>query len=114
MPRSDAAYLLDMLVAARDARKFATGLTFAEFKQSRLHQNAILKSIEIIGEGCSEISEETKLAYPDIEWKEIAAMRNVVAHKYFEVDLKIIWNVVQNDILYLINHLEFIVPAEDT
>lgn len=114
MPRSDAAYLLDMLVAARDARKFATGLTFAEFKQSRLHQNAILKSIEIIGEGCSKISEETKLAYPDIEWKKIAAIRNVVAHKYFEVDLKIIWNVVQNDILYLINHLEFIVPAEDT
>lgn len=114
MPRSDAAYLLDMLVAARDARKFATGLTFAEFKQSRLHQNAILKSIEIIGEGCSKISEETKLAYPDIEWKKITAIRNVVAHKYFEVDLKIIWNVVQNDILYLINHLEFIVPAEDT
>ena len=114
MPRSDAAYLLDMLVAARDARKFATGLTFAEFKQSRLHQNAILKSIEIIGEGCSKISEETKLAYPDIEWKKIAAIRNVVAHKYFEVDLKIIWNVVQNDILYLINHLELIVPAEDT
>lgn len=114
MPRSDAAYLLDMLVAARDVRKFATGLTFAEFKQSRLHQNAILKSIEIIGEGCSKISEETKLAYPDIEWKKIAAIRNVVAHKYFEVDLKIIWNVVQNDILYLINHLEFIVPAEDT
>ena len=114
MPRSDAAYLLDMLVAARDARKFATGLTFAEFKQSRLHQNAILKSIEIIGEGCSKISEETKRAYPDIEWKKIAAIRNIVAHKYFEVDLKIIWNVVQNDILYLINHLEFIVPAEDT
>lgn len=114
MPRSDAAYLLDMLVAARDARKFATGLTFAEFKQSRLHQNAILKSIEIIGEGCSKISEETKQAYPDIKWKKIAAIRNVVAHKYFEVDLKIIWNVVQNDILYLINHLEFIVPAEDT
>ena len=90
MPRSDAAYLLDMLVAARDARKFATGLTFAEFKQSRLHQNAILKSIEIIGEGCSKISEETKLAYPDIEWKKITAIRNVVAHKYFEVDLKII------------------------
>lgn len=50
MPRSDAAYLLDMLVAARDVRKFATGL---KFKQSRLPQNAILKSIEIIGEGCS-------------------------------------------------------------
>ena len=84
------------------------------FKQSRLHQNAILKSIEIIGEGVLKFGEETKQAYPDIEWKKIAAIRNVVAHKYFEVDLKIVWNVVQNDILYLINHLEFIVPAEDT
>lgn len=66
------------------------------------------------GKDVLKFGEETKLAYPDIEWKKIAAIRNVVAHKYFEVDLKIIWNVVQNDILYLINHLEFIVPAEDT
>ena len=114
MPRSDSAYLLDMLVAARDAKEFATGLTFAEFKRSKLHQNAILKSIEIIGEGCSKISEETKLAYPDIEWKKTAGMRNRIAHRYFEVDLKIVWDAVQNDILYLINHLELIVPAEDT
>ena len=114
MPRSDASYLLDMLVAARDARKFATGLTFEGFEKSKLHQNAILRSIEIIGEGCSNISEETKLAYPDIKWQETAGMRNIVAHKYFEVDLKIVWNVVQNDILYLIHHLELIVPAEDT
>ncbi len=114
MPRSDATYLLDMLVAARDARKFATGLTFEELKKSKLHQNAILRSIEIIGEGCSKISEETKQAYPDIEWQKTADMRNLIAHRYFEVDLKIVWNAVQNDILYLIHHLELIVPAEDT
>ena len=42
MPRDDASYLLDMLLAARDAVHFATGLTYTQFEQSRLHQNAIL------------------------------------------------------------------------
>jgi len=42
MPRDDASYLLDMLLAVRDAVHFATGLTYTQFEQSRLHQNAIL------------------------------------------------------------------------
>ena len=45
MPRDDAAYLLDMLLAAQDATRFATGLTFSQFEKSRLHQYAILKAI---------------------------------------------------------------------
>ena len=45
MPRNDAAYLLEMLLAAQDAARFATGLTFSQFEKSRLHQYAILKAI---------------------------------------------------------------------
>ena len=63
MRRDDAAYLLDMLLSARDAAEFAAGLTFAQFERSRLHQNAILKAIEIIGEAATRISEETRQAH---------------------------------------------------
>lgn len=48
MPRDEVAYLLDILHAAQDVEEFASGLTFDQFEKSRLHQNAILKSIEII------------------------------------------------------------------
>ena len=56
MQREEAAYLLDMLVAAREAVAFADGLSFAEFAQDRRSQLAILKSVEIVGEAASRVS----------------------------------------------------------
>ena len=60
--RRDPSYLLDMLHAAHDAVELATGLAYKEFEQSLLHRNAILKSVETIGEAASRLSNETKNA----------------------------------------------------
>ena len=65
MPRDEAAYLLDILHTAQDVEEFASGLTFHQFERSRLHRNAILKSIEVIGEATTRITEESRLAHPD-------------------------------------------------
>ena len=112
MRRDDTAYLLDMLLSARDAAEFAAGLTFPQFEQSQLHQNAILKAIEIIGEAAARISEETKQAHPGIPWPEIIGMRNRLVHAYFEVDLKRVWKTAQQDIPRLIDLIEPLVPPE--
>ena len=80
MRRDDAAYLLDMLLSARDAAEFAAGLTFPQFERSRLHQNATLKAIEVIGEAAARISEKTRQAHPGIPWPEIIGMRNRLVH----------------------------------
>lgn len=113
MPRDDASYLLDMLLAARDAVHFATGLTYGQFEQSRLHQNAILKAIEIIGEAASRISSATKHAHTDIPWPEIIGIRNRLVHAYFEVNLKRVWDTVQHDLPRLITLIEPLVPPEE-
>jgi uncharacterized protein with HEPN domain len=113
MPRDDAAYLLDMLLAARDAIDFASGLTFEQFEQSRLHQNAILKSIEIIGEAAARITVEAKEAHPDILWSEIVGMRNRLVHAYFDVNLTRVWDTVQQDLPRLITSIEPLVPPEE-
>ena len=112
MRRDDTAYLLDMLLSARDAGEFAAGLTFLQFEQSQLHQNAILKAIEIIGEAAARISEETKQAHPGIPWPEIIGMRNRLVHAYFEVDLKRVWKTAQQDVPRLIDLIEPLVPPE--
>ncbi len=113
MPRDDDAYLLDMLLAARDAVNFATGLTYAQFEQSRLHQNAILKVIEIIGEAAARISTETKLVYLDIPWPVIIGMRNRLVHAYFELNLQRVWDTVQYDLPDLIELIEPLIPREE-
>ena len=110
--RRDDAWLLDMLLAAREAMEFASPLTFSEFEDDRLHQLAILKAVEIIGEAASRISEETKAKQPGIPWSEIIGMRNRLVHGYFAVRLDRVWQTVQDDLPPLIAQLEPLVPPE--
>ena len=110
--RRDDAYLLDMLLAARDAVEFARGLTYAKFECSRLHQNAIVKSVEVIGEAVSRLSLEIKDAHSEIAWREIVGMRNRLVHVYFDIDVGLVWDTVQNDLPVLIAQIEPLVPEE--
>lgn len=113
MRRDDAAYLLDMLSAARDAVAFSDGLSYAEFTRDRRHQLAILKSVEIVGEAASRLSAETTKSHPDIPWREIVGMRNRLIHAYFDIDLRLVWDTVHIDLPVLIAQLEPLAPPED-
>lgn len=112
MRRDDASYLLDMLVAARDAVVFADGLSFSEFARDQRTQLAILKCVEIVGEAASRVGAETREAHPSFPWREIVGMRNRLAHAYFEIDLRLVWDTVRNDLPPLIVQLEPLVPPE--
>ena len=112
MRHDDDAYLLDILLSARDVLDFAAGLIFTQFEESRLHQNASLKSIEIIGEAAARISPKTRHSHPDIPWAEIIGMGNRLVHAYFEVNLERVWYTVQQDLPRLINLIEPLVPPE--
>lgn len=109
----DQALLLDMLIAAEDAISFIAGLDKAGFFASRLHQNAVIRSLEIIGEAANKVSNETKGANPLIPWGEMAGMRNRLIHAYNEVNLEIVWQVVQYRLPDLTTYLKPLLPAED-
>lgn len=111
--RRDEAYLLDMLIAARDAASFVHGMAPERFRGSRLHQQAITKALETIGEAAARVSEPTRVTHPEIPWREIIGMRHHLVHGYFEVDLDKMWDTVQNDLPTLIAKLEPLVPPEE-
>ncbi|OGV00384.1 MAG: hypothetical protein A3J84_00990 [Ignavibacteria bacterium RIFOXYA2_FULL_37_17] len=67
---------------------------------------SVIKDIEIIGEAASRISEETKLKYSDIPWKDIVGMRNRLIHSYFDVDIKLVWNTTRNNLPLLLKSLK--------
>ena len=112
--RRDDAWLLDMLLAARDAVDFARGRTRDNLNSDRQLVLSLVKSIEIIGEAAARISQETRENHPDIPWPKIIAMRNHLVHAYFEINLNRVWEVVQNDIPDLISLIEPLVPPEAT
>ena len=111
--RHDDAYLLDMLLAAREARTFTADLTFTEFTRNRMVQLATLKAVEVVGEAASQVSPEGKKAHSEIPWARIIGMRNRLVHGYCNVNLKRVWETVQQDIPHLIALLEPLVPPEE-
>ncbi len=111
MQRDDA-FLLDILNAAKTARKFGANLTKKEFLQNSLVQSGILHQIIIIGEAVKRLSIEFRQNHPKIPWKFIAGMRDRVTHGYFDVDLDEVWNTVEKDLPELIKYLTPLVSNE--
>ncbi len=109
----DDAYLLDMLIAAREAREFSKTISWADFQSSSLHQHAIAKALENAGEAARKISDEMKAAHPEIPWNRIIALRHRIAHDYFHLDPVRIWQIVQEDIPALIEMIEPLTPPEE-
>lgn len=60
--------------------------------------NAVVRSLEIIGEATGKIPEDVRERYPDVPWEEIIGMRNRLIHEYFGVDLAILWQTIQDDL----------------
>ncbi|MCY4324403.1 MAG: DUF86 domain-containing protein [Betaproteobacteria bacterium] len=107
--RESNAYLLDMLDAARRAALFTHDLTYGQFVKSELHQNALCKVLEIIGEAAANIEKKIWQEYPEIPWRKLVGIRNRIVHAYFSIKLDIIWEIANKEIPALIFQLENIV-----
>lgn len=112
--RADGILLLDMLLAAREAVDFVHDCTREEFESDRMRQLALIKSIEIIGEAASRISEPFREAHPELAWREIVGMRHRMVHGYFEIDLDRVWKTAQESLPTLIAAVEKLVPLEES
>lgn len=110
----DPAYLLDMLISARDARRFIDDLSIQRFQESDLHQHAVAKAVELVGEAAARVSAETRAQHPEIPWHQIVGMRNRLVHDYVSLDLTVLWDVVHDHLPPLIAYLESVVPSDDS
>jgi uncharacterized protein with HEPN domain len=81
--------------------KFIEGMTFENFEQDNKTVYAVIRAIEVIGEAVKNIPDEAKKKYPDIPWRNIAAMRDKLIHAYFGVDIKRVWIAIKEEILPL-------------
>ena len=79
------------------------------FEAKWIEQDAVIRNLEIIGEAVINISDDLKRDYPDVSWKEIRGMRNVVTHQYFGVELGEIWSTITNDIPLLKKQIQKII-----
>lgn len=100
------AYLRHMKDAAEAVSTYASIHNFDQFAISEWDQAAAIRNLEIIGEAATNISVEYRKEHSTISWQDIIDFRNVAIHDYMEVDINIVWNIIQNDIPPLIDQLK--------
>ena len=96
MPRDQLVFFADMLDAIEKIQRYLENTSFAEFLEDDMRIDAVVRNLEIIGEAAGKIPPETRDEYPDIPWKKIVGLRNILIHEYFGIDIEIIWDVVEN------------------
>lgn len=109
----DAAYLWDMLQAAREVEKMMKDQNLASFLDNLMLQRAIERGVEIIGEAARRVSTQARQETPGIPWREIVGQRNILVHEYGQIDHELLYNTAANDIPGLIRSLEKALPPID-
>ncbi len=99
-------YLNDILECINDIESFITGLTFEEVVNDKKTFNAVVRSIEIIGEASTNVPQNICNKAPDIPWAKMKGMRNRLAHEYFGIDNQTLWITASEDIPTLKEDIE--------
>ncbi|MFA6687625.1 MAG: DUF86 domain-containing protein [Desulfuromonas sp.] len=96
--RSIQDYLDDILESISDIRTFTPNMGYEEFIRDKKTINAVIRSLEVIGEAVKKIPQEVRQKHPDLPWKAIAGTRDKLIHEYFGIDLQILWETIQSDL----------------
>jgi len=111
IPRDDLVRLRHMLDAAQKAGHFIQGRERKDLEAEDMLSLAIVRLLEIVGEAAMHVSEAVRASLPGIPWPQITSARNRLIHGYFDVDLDIVWAILQDDLPPLIAQLEQVLPA---
>ena len=98
MKRDVRTYLDDIIESINLLVLYTKNKTQHDYENDDLLHDAMLRRLEIIGEAVRHIPNEFRTKYPDINWKEIAGMRDVLIHEYFGVNAERVWKTIQEDI----------------
>jgi len=94
-------FLRHMLESIKDIKEFMGGVSKEKFEENKEKLNAVVRSVEILGEAAKKLSESFKNKHKEIPWKEIIGTRDILIHHYFGVDMDILWNIITKDLLDL-------------
>lgn len=107
------AYLWDMRKAAQLVAKFLQGVTYNRFVSDEMMQSAVERQLEIIGEAARRVTLDFQQEHPEIPWRSIIGLRNILIHEYGEVKLDRVWLIAATRIPEPVGLLDLLIPPVD-
>jgi uncharacterized protein with HEPN domain len=98
MSRNIRLYLEDILGCCAKVLRYTQDITFEQFITDEKTFDAVARNLQIIGEAVKNIPPKMRSLAPEIEWRKIAGLRDILAHTYFQIENEIIWDIVQNKV----------------
>lgn len=115
MPQpDDDALLVDMWLCASQVTTYAGSKAYEDFTDDPVLQLAIVKLLENIGEAASRVSQRVQSSSPAIPWQNMTGMRHRLVHDYRNVNLRVVWSTVINDVPKLLEALRPLLPSDHT
>jgi uncharacterized protein with HEPN domain len=99
-------YIEDIIDAMDKAEIAVTGVDFDRFSEDFIINFAVARALEIVGEATKRVPQEVRAAYPEVPWRNMAGMRDRIIHGYDNVNLRILWDVVKQEIPEIKPHLQ--------
>jgi uncharacterized protein with HEPN domain len=106
MSRENKHFLNDIVKCAGKIEKYIADIDFDNFISDDMRIDSVLRNLEIIGEAVKRLPDGIKLEMPEVEWKKISGLRDVLIHAYFNINLKIIWDIAKENIPSLKKSIE--------
>ena len=91
-------FLEDAMGAMERAERFVADMSYEDFIKDEKTVFAVLRAIEVIGEAVKHMPFDFRMKFPDIPWRDIAGMRDILIHVYFAVDLETVWETIKTNI----------------
>ena len=91
-------FLADMLEAIEKIERYTHGLSRKDLWQDDLVADAVVRNLEVIGEAARHVPEALRAAHPEIDWRRVVGLRNVVVHEYFAIDLDVVWVIIKQNL----------------
>jgi uncharacterized protein with HEPN domain len=105
-------YLEDILTSMLRINEYIGEKEFLEFKQNYMIVDAVVRNFEIIGEASKNVPDEIQKKYPEIPWKKMYGLRNLISHEYFGIDYEMIWQIATVNLPQNVIDLRKIIDAE--
>jgi uncharacterized protein with HEPN domain len=113
MYKDDLTRFRHMLDAAEEAISFIKDKNRNDLDIDRMLVLSLVKSIEIMGEAASKVTNESRDSHPEVPWLNIIGMRNRLIHAYFDIDLDRVWDTITDDLPPVIAALKIIIQKEE-